>query len=120
MIKIENLIWGKLVISKKKYWQVLIINQRVFPREVEKTKKELGTDHLLSQEEKKKLLSQSPEIILIANGWNGILKVDKDFKKETLKKGIDLEILETPKAVIRFNYLQDSGKRVNALIHTTC
>jgi hypothetical protein len=70
--------------------------------------------------EQKLLLSEDPEVILIASGWSGILKVDEEFKNKVEKKGVELRVVLTPKIVEEYNRLVAEGKRVNCLIHTTC
>jgi hypothetical protein len=120
MVKIEKIAWAKVTIAGQDYWQVLIIDHRVIPREVANIKKTYGTDHVIAEEEQILLLSKNPEVILIANGWSGILKVDDDFKKKVTDLKIDLKIVFTPKIKKIYNQLMEKGKRVNALIHTTC
>jgi hypothetical protein len=118
--KVEKVAWAKVKIDGRDYWQVLIIGGKVIPREVEKIKQKYGTDHVISDQEQKLLLSGQPEVILIANGWNGVLKVSQDFKKKVEEAGVELKVVLTPKVVGEYNRLIESGKKVNALIHTTC
>jgi hypothetical protein len=117
---INQIAWSKVVIDEQKYWQALIIGDKVIPRAVEEIKKAHGTDHLVTKEEQALLLSGKPEVILIANGWSGVLKVDEKFKEQIAKLGIKLKIVLTPKIAKEYNQLIQAGKRVNALIHTTC
>lgn len=120
MPKIEEIDWAKVKINGKNYWQVLIIGDEVVVREVERVKEEYGTDHVVASWEQDLLFSKNPEVIVIANGWGGVLKVDEKLKMKTEKLGIKLEVLRTPEAVKKYNWLVEEGKKVNALIHTTC
>ncbi len=120
MIKIENVVWGKVKVNGQVFHQVLIIGDQVLTREESKLRTLFGTTHRIGDWEQKALLSNSPEIILIANGWNGILKIKEDFKKKIGKKGIDLEIVLTPEVIKEYEMLIKQGKKVNCLIHTTC
>jgi len=118
--KIEAISWGKVKINGQDYWQVLIIGGKVVPREVERVKQVYGNDHVIADWEQKLLLSNKPEIILVATGFNGVLKVNSKFKIQILKLGIELKTLLTPQAVSEYNRLVAEGIKVNALIHTTC
>lgn len=120
MAKIEKVSWGKVKIDGQDFWQVLVIGKKVVPREVERVKQEYGTDHVVASWEQELLLSENPEIILIANGWSGVLRVDEGFKKKIENTGVELRLVLTPKVVEEYNQLVEKEKRVNALIHTTC
>lgn len=120
MPQIDSVAWAKVVIDGQEHWQALIIGDKVIPRDVKQVKKEHGTDHLITDEEQKQLLSGSPEVILIAHGWQGVLKVSEKFKEQVDKAGVELKVVLTPKIVKEYNQLVKAGKQVNALIHTTC
>lgn len=120
MPKIEEASWAKAKIDGQDYWQVLLIGEKIIPREVEKVKQEYGTDHVVADWEQKLLLSGNPEVVLVASGWTGLLRVDDEFKKKVEDAGIELRVVLTPRVVKEYNRLVKEGKRVNALIHTTC
>lgn len=118
--KIEGLDWGKVEVDGQEYQQVLIVGDQVLERDEIKLRKLFGTTHQIGDWEIEKLLSGKPEIIVIANGFEGILEVNEKFKERSAKSGTELKILKTPTAVEEFNRLSQKGKRINALIHTTC
>ncbi|PJE69207.1 hypothetical protein COU96_00940 [Candidatus Shapirobacteria bacterium CG10_big_fil_rev_8_21_14_0_10_38_14] len=120
MPKIDKVSWGKVKVDGRQYHQVLIVGDEVMERDKPKLKKLFGTTHKIGDWEQEKLLSDSPEIILIANGWSGILKVDEEFKRKIESAGIELRIVLTPKVIKEYNLLIKEKKQVNALIHTTC
>jgi len=120
MPKIDKVSWAKAKIDGQDYWQVLIIGEKTILREVERVKEEYGTDHVVADWEQKLLLSGNPEVVLIASGWSGVLKVNEKFKNQISKLGIKLRLVLTPRVVKEYNQLITEGKRVNALIHTTC
>lgn len=120
MPKIDKVKWGNAWVDGQKYHQALIIGGKVISREVDKLKQEHGTDHLVADWEQKMLLSENPEVILVAHGWSGVLKVGEEFRNEVKSRKIELKIVPTPKVVKEYNRLVKEGKRVNALIHTTC
>jgi len=120
MPKIEKVSWGNVKVDGKTYHQALIIGDKVLERESNKLHDLFGTTHRLGDWEKEKLLSGNPEIILIATGWSGLVKIDDDFKNKLKEKEIELQTVLTPKVVEHYNQLVKEGKRVNTLIHTTC
>lgn len=120
MPKINKVSWGKVKVDGKDYWQVLIIGEKIIPREVEKVKQEYGTDHVVADWEQKLLLSGNPEVILVASGWSGFLRADEELKKKAKDVGVELRLILTPKLKKEYNWLVKEGKRVNCLIHTTC
>ena len=120
MVKIEKVSWGKVKINGQVYHQVLIIGEKVLARDENKLKVLFGTTHKIGDWEQKALLSNSPEIILITSGWNGVLKVSETFKNKIGKKRIELKIVLTPKVMEEYQQLINQGKKVNCLIHTTC
>jgi len=120
MPKIEKVSWGKIKVDGQTYHQVLLVGDKVVERDKQKLEKLFGTTHQIADWERKKLLSGPPEIILIAAGWTGILKVDEEFKKQIGKVGTELRTILTPKIVAEYNRLVGEGRKVNALIHTTC
>jgi hypothetical protein len=120
MPRIDKIKWGSVWVEGEKYHQVLIVGEKVFEREGDKLRNLFGTTHQIGNWEQELLLSQDPEIILVANGWSGVLKVSSKLKVESAKLGVELKIVLTGKARKEYNRLVGEGKRVNALIHTTC
>jgi len=119
-MKIESVGWRKVKIDGKEYWQVLIVGEKIIPRGVEKVKEVYGTDHVIASWEEELLFSGDPQVILIATGWSGVLKVNPKFKIQSSKLGIEVRKVLTPRVVREYNKLISEGKKVNALIHTTC
>lgn len=120
MPKIEKLSWGKVKVDGQTYHQVLLVGDEVVERDKPKLENLFGTTHQIGEWERCQLLSGKPEIILIASGWSGLLKVSQKLKVESQKLGIELRTILTPRIVTEYNRLVGEGKRVNALIHTTC
>ena len=99
---------------------MLLIGDQIIPRNTEKLNKLFGTTHRIGDWETRALLSGEPEIVIIASGRDGVLKVAEDFKKACEENKIKLRIFKSQKAVKEYNRLTGKGKKVNALIHTTC
>jgi hypothetical protein len=120
MIKIDSVEWKKIVVDGREYQQVLIASDQVLERDSEKLHRLFETTHKMGDWEIEALLSSKPEIIVVGDGFDGVLAVGEKFKAQSEKLGIELKILKTPQAVEEFNRLSEAGKRVNAMIHTTC
>ncbi len=120
MIQIDSVEWGKIVINGQEYNQVLIIGDEVFERDDKKLHQLFKTTHQIGDWEEKLLFSGKPKLIVIGNGFDGVLEASEKFKGQSERLGIELKILKSPQAVDEFNKLSKAGKKVNALIHTTC
>lgn len=120
MPKIDKVSWAKVKVDGQNYHQAIIVGDEVLEREKKKLDSLFRTTHEIGDWEQELLLSQKPETVLIANGWSGVLKVKEAFKKKVAEAGIELRVVLTPKIVKEYNRLIKEGKRVNALIHTTC
>lgn len=120
MIKIDSVRWGEIEINGQEFRQVLIIKDQVFERDSEKLQQLFDTSHKIGDWEVEKLVSEKPKMIVVGNGWDGLLEVNEELKAKSEKLGIILKIFRTPKAVEEYNRLIGEGKKVNALIHTTC
>jgi len=124
MPHIDSTEFGSVVIDKKKYSQVLIVGEKIIERDYEKLKKMFDTAHKIGDWEIAELISNNPEIIVIGIGQNGAMAAPRqsDFQNRGggKRKNIELIIAETPKAIKIYNDQVKLGKKVNALIHTTC
>lgn len=120
MLKIEKVSWGKVKINGQTYHQALIIGEKILERDKDKLENLFGTTHQIGDWEQKLLLSENPEVILIVNGWSGLLKIDEEFKKKVEDTGIELRVVLTSEVVKEYNHLIAEGRKVNCLIHTTC
>jgi len=120
MIKIDSVRWGEIEVDGQEFRQVLIIKDQVFERDSEKLHQLFDTSHKIGDWEVEELFKDNPEVIIIGTGWAGVLNVSEELKAKSEKLQIGLRVLRTPKAVEEYNKLRGEGKRVNALIHTTC
>lgn len=118
--KIDKIQWGKILIKDKQYHDVLIYNNTIEERNYSKLKQIFGTGHKIGDWELQKLLSNNPEIIIFGTGWLSAIKVPKNTQDKIKQKGIRLKLLKSSKAVKEYNRLIQEGKKVNALIHSTC
>ena len=82
---------------------------------------ETGTHHTpgIQPADVNELLEHGATTVVLSQGFHERLQVKDDTKKMLRTKGIDFFILETGKAVEKYNML--CGKKpVAALIHSTC
>ena len=71
--------------------------------------------HLVTSAELGGLLKEVPDVLIIGTGYDNMVQVE-----EKVAALPDVEILPTPQAVRRYNELRGEGKRVAAIIHSTC
>lgn len=117
---IEEIKFGSITIDGRKFGQVLIIDGDIIERDRDFLEKEFGTTHKISHLEGDKLLEAQPEYILIGNGLNSAMKVEPQMLEHLQKSGVKILVLQSPIAISKYNDLVKQGRRVNALIHTTC
>ena len=120
MLHINSTSFGSITINNKKYGQVLIVGKIVEERDEKQLYKLFNTTHQIGDWEVEKLLSNQPEVIIIGSGQSGVLEVSPEVKGKLTTGEARLKILITPEAIAEFNKIYKEGKKVNALIHTTC
>jgi len=64
----------------------------------------------------KELADEKPDVLIIGIGYDEMVRVDERI----LNSFAGVEVLETSRAIERFNELKDNGRRVSAIIHSTC
>lgn len=112
--------FGEVVINGRSYGDVLVVGEDIKERDDSRLDRELGTDHLIGDWEVERLLSNNPEIVIIGAGTDGDLQVTPEVGEKFKKAEVKLIILTTHRAIREYNSLIKMGKRVNALIHSTC
>lgn len=120
MVRFDRTWFGGVSVDGKEHDDVLIVGEKVLDRDdIVPGWFEGRSHHTVYDHELKKLLEGNPEVIVIGNGQDEVLRVPAEVEQAIRKKGIELVVLETPKAIEEYNRLSKT-KRVNALIHTTC
>lgn len=120
MPHIDSTKFGEIVVDGKKYHQILIIGDKVTERDYDKLKELFSTSHQIGDWEVEELLKGNPELIIIGTGIDGMLEVNQEFISQVKSQGIEIFTAYTPEAINIYNQKVSEGKRVNALIHTTC
>ena len=72
-------------------------------------------EHFVAFAEIEGLLEEDPDVLIIGTGYDNMVQVENEISAM-----LSIEILRTPQAVRRFNELRAEGKRVAAIIHSTC
>ncbi len=119
VVRFDSTSFGKVVIDRTTYGDVLVVGTRVLPRKKDALRRAFGTSHALSEEEVERLLEDNPQAVIIGTGQSGLLRVEKAVEEKIKAAGAKLILLKTPEAIEKFNEISRNNK-VNALIHTTC
>jgi len=112
---IEEYDFGRIKVSGKTYYRDLI----VFPDKIipDWWRRE---GHNLCIEDLQKVLERKPDILIIGNGYSGIMRVPNNVIKELESMGIKVIVLKTQEAVNEYNNLAKQNKKVAAALHLTC
>ncbi len=98
------------------YADLVVDSSSIFPQ-IRETK-----SHLISDEEFDKLIGIKvdawPEYVILGTGYENKVEVSGNI----LTRGANpiIEILPTPEAIKLFNKLKSEGKKVKAIIHSSC
>jgi len=76
--------------------------------------------HLLSAEDLQPVISAKPSVLIVGCGASGLMKVSDEVRHVLLEEAIQLEAVDTAKAVERFNELLQTGVDIAAALHLTC
>ena len=76
--------------------------------------------HSLSAEDLKTVIAAKPTVLVVGCGASGLMKVPEKTRQVLQENDIQLQALDTYKAVQRFNELSQSGENVAAALHLTC
>lgn len=120
MPHIDSTKFGEITVDGKRYHQVIIAGEEVHEREYDRLTDLYGTSHKMGDWEVEELLAGDPEVIVIGTGEVEKLRVDFRLKVEARERGVEVVAAATPEAVKAYNVSAGEGRKVNALIHTTC
>ena len=76
--------------------------------------------HSLSAEDLKGVIAAKPSVLVVGCGASGLMQVPEQTRQALQENDIRLEVLDTHKAVQRFNELSKAGENVAAALHLTC
>ncbi|MCX7841152.1 MAG: MTH938/NDUFAF3 family protein [Anaerolineae bacterium] len=99
---------------------IITVNGEIVPRPKHLSKKYGGWHTALGPEEIEYALVDNPEILVIGCGHLGVLPIREEVRALLAARGITLETLRVRDAMARYAELARAGKRVAAILHTTC
>jgi len=73
--------------------------------------------HFVGFAEIEGLLRERPDVLIIGTGYDNMVRVEEEM---LAMSAVQVLPLPTPQAVKRYNELRGEGKRVAAIIHSTC
>ena len=76
--------------------------------------------HLLSAEDLQPVITAKPSLLIVGCGASGLMKVSDEVREVLLEEDIQLEAVDTARAVERFNELSKTGVNIAAALHLTC
>lgn len=76
--------------------------------------------HSLAVEDLQSVIAAKPSVLVVGCGASGLMKVPENTRQAVQEHDIQLEALDTSKAVQRFNELSQEGTNVAAALHLTC
>lgn len=79
-----------------------------------------GEGHLLRPEDLAEVLEASPEVLVIGQGADGLMKVASETYTCLNEAGIEVVCLPTAQAVEAYNERAARGEKVAAALHLTC
>jgi hypothetical protein len=117
--KITHLSWGKVQVEG---YNNSFKDVKLYPGGAREWDwNETGTQHVpgIQPEDVQELLDHGAQVVILSKGKQQRLQTSSETLEFLDKKGVEAEVLQTDKAVERYNELQ-SEKAVGALIHSTC
>lgn len=76
--------------------------------------------HLLSPKDMESVIAARPSSVIIGCGESALMVVSNETRQVFKENDIQLEAMNTPKAVRRFNELSKQGQNVAAAFHLSC
>jgi len=76
--------------------------------------------HLLSAEDLQPIIAAKPTVLIVGCGASGLMNISDEGRHVLLEEDIQLEAVDTAKAVERFNELSKTGVNIAAALHLTC
>lgn len=117
--KITHLSWGKVQVEG---YNKTFKDVKLYPGGAREWDwNETGTRHVpgIQPEDVQKLLDHGAQLVILSKGKQQRLQTSSETLEFLDEKGVEAEVLQTDKAVERYNELH-SEKAVGALIHSTC
>ena len=118
--KIENLRWGRVTVEGV---EGAFKDAKLYPGGAREWDwRETGTHHQpgIQPEDVAELIEHGATVVVLSQGHEQRLGVTAEALEALEAAGIAVHVEETSRAATLYNQLVDNGKRVGALIHSTC
>jgi hypothetical protein len=76
--------------------------------------------HLLSAEDLEPVIKAKPTLLIVGCGKSGMMKIPNETRHFLLEEEIQLEAVDTARAVERFNELSQTKVKIAVALHLTC
>ena len=119
MAKIDELIFGSIVVDGKKYRRDILILAGGTVKERKGGFLMFGS-HEIKKRELEELSQGQPETIIVGTGTSGAAHVAPEAGSWAKGKNLSLLVQLSNDAVAKVNELTEQKKKVAALIHITC
>lgn len=102
------------------------INDRIFAKDLIVLPEEIFPNwwrvegHKLSLDDLKQIFHKNLDFLIIGTGYSGLMKVPENVVEELTKKGLKVFLLNSSRAVEKFNELSVQNKKTALAIHLTC
>jgi hypothetical protein len=119
---ITHLSWGKMEITLPNQ-SLHFKDCKVWPGGAKEWDWRLtGTHHRpgIQPADIEEILAQGVDVMILSRGMTLMLHTCPETEALLREKGLAYHILETRKAVAKFNELVEAGKRVGGIFHSTC
>jgi hypothetical protein len=111
--RIESALFGSFIIDGRKYESDVVVS---WNGEV----KDRPKSHEFTNAELNSILMSDPEVVVVGTGHSGVLKVAHDAEVTARLGGVEMVVKSTPQAVQEYHKFARLGKRVVAVLHSTC
>ena len=115
---IEHCSWGRLEVDGQTFKDA-----KCFPGGARAWDwNETGTRHDpgIQSADAEELLDHGADVIVLSTGVNERLQVPAETQQALAEAGAEVEVLQTERAVERYNELAETGRAVGGLFHSTC
>lgn len=112
---VESYSFGAIVIDGREYRRDLIVTPTKIVSNWWRAE-----GHRLQMSDVESVLGEEVDAVVVGTGYSGYVKVDREVVEEFERRGVEVHVLDSRRAVSKYNELVKRGKRVMLLIHLTC
>jgi hypothetical protein len=117
--RVAHIEWGKIEIDGAKHFK----DAKVFPGGARGWDwRETGTEHVpgIQLADAEELLDAGADVIVLSRGMQLVLQVPAATVSALEALGVEVHVAQTEEAVRLLNELAAQGRKIGALLHSTC